>query len=67
MLTEHHHHFHCKITVIIVFIRCDVTKKDDLVALYDNCEKHFDAKVIFLDDPHDNDDCYDDDNRYDVN
>ena len=49
MLTEHHHHFHCKITVIIVFIRCDVTKKDDLVALYDNCEKHFDAKVVFSD------------------
>jgi len=29
----------------VAFIRCDVTKKDDLVALYDNCEKHFDAKV----------------------
>merc|ERR1719239_1265669 len=26
------------------FIRCDVTKKDDLVALYDGCEKHFDTK-----------------------
>merc|ERR1719239_1345286 len=29
----------------VAFIRCDVTKKDDLVALYDGCEKHFDAKV----------------------
>ena len=26
--------------------RCDVTKTDDLVALYDNCEKHFGAKVM---------------------
>merc|ERR1719204_964935 len=29
----------------VAFIRCDVTKTDDLVALYDNCEKHFGAKV----------------------
>merc|ERR1711971_360781 len=29
----------------VAFIRCDVTKKDDLVALYYGCEKHFDAKV----------------------
>ena len=26
--------------------RCDVTKTDDLIALYDNCEKHFGAKVM---------------------
>jgi len=29
----------------VAFIRCDVTKKDELIALYDNCERHFDAKV----------------------
>merc|ERR1719204_1408762 len=29
----------------LAFIRCDVTKTDDLIALYDNCEKHFGAKV----------------------
>jgi len=29
----------------VAFIRCDVTKTDDLIALYDNCEKHFGAKV----------------------
>jgi len=29
----------------VAFIRCDVTKKEDLIALYDGCEKHFDAKV----------------------
>ena len=25
-----------------------MTKKEDLIALYDGCEKHFDAKVIFM-------------------
>ena len=42
-----------------------MTKKDDLVALYDNCEKHFDDKVIFSKNPlvnrHKNYDYQDDD------
>jgi len=29
----------------VAFIRCDVTKRDDLVALYEDCEQHFAAKI----------------------
>jgi len=29
----------------VAFIRCDVTKKDELVTLYEGCELHFGAKI----------------------
>ena len=29
----------------VLLRRCDVTKKDDLLALYNNCERHFNTKV----------------------
>ena len=31
--------------VDIIITRCDVTKQDDLIALYDGCEEYFKAKV----------------------
>ena len=30
---------------IVWFCRCDVTKQEDLVALYDGCEEYFKTKV----------------------
>ena len=37
----------------IMVIRCDVTKRDDLVALYDGCQHHFGTKVTHhYHDPH---------------
>jgi len=29
----------------VTFISCDVTKRENLVALYENCEEHFGAKI----------------------